>query len=437
MSTALAIAGVTQVLKDLLNDGVINHNINAVTGTTVNVTALPPDRLETGTEQSQLNLYMYQATFNQGWRNEGLPAVNSRGERVNNPILALDLHYLLSAYTSGPQLHTEILLGYGMQLLFENPVLSRDAINKSLNPSDNVDLTALPAILRALATTGLADQVEQVKITPELMDPEEISKLWTAFSAKYRPTAAYKATVVLIQSTKPTKIALPVQERKIYVSPFQEPIIDDILSIPGINEPVLANQLIFAGSTLLINGTQLRNDGTFVNISGTDVIPADLNITDSVIKVAMPPGLAAGLQSVQVIQPALMGSPPVPHKGVASTVQAFILSPLISGDGQPNLNQVNNLFQGTIKLQVKPAIQNKQDVRLLLNEISPGTTGAFVFYMKNDIPPNPPPGPDISIPVNGLTAGTYLMRIQVDGAESPLLTDPATGKYNGPKVIIA
>ncbi|HEX7755491.1 MAG TPA: Pvc16 family protein, partial [Niabella sp.] len=70
MSSALAIAGITQVLKDLLNDGVIN-NITTNTGTTVTVTALPPDKIEDAGEQSQLNLYMYQATVNQGWRNEG------------------------------------------------------------------------------------------------------------------------------------------------------------------------------------------------------------------------------------------------------------------------------------------------------------------------------------------------------------------------------
>ena len=33
MSTALAIAGVTAVLRDLLNDGLINHDVNGVLGT--------------------------------------------------------------------------------------------------------------------------------------------------------------------------------------------------------------------------------------------------------------------------------------------------------------------------------------------------------------------------------------------------------------------
>src|SRR5436190_21653580 len=102
MSSALAIAGVTQVLKDLLNDGVIN-NITTAVGAAVTVTSLPPDRIDTAGEGSQLNLYMYQATPNQGWRNEGFPSVTSAGDRTSNPPLALDLHYLLSAYSSGTQ----------------------------------------------------------------------------------------------------------------------------------------------------------------------------------------------------------------------------------------------------------------------------------------------------------------------------------------------
>ena len=38
MSSALAIAGVTSVLRDLLNDGIVNQNVAGVVGQTVTVT---------------------------------------------------------------------------------------------------------------------------------------------------------------------------------------------------------------------------------------------------------------------------------------------------------------------------------------------------------------------------------------------------------------
>jgi hypothetical protein len=95
----MAIASVTAVLRDLLNNGIVDHDLAATVGN-VMVTSLPPDRIDTTNQnqQSQLNLFMYQVTPNQGWRNEGLPSRNRNGERLSNPPLALDLHYLLSAY---------------------------------------------------------------------------------------------------------------------------------------------------------------------------------------------------------------------------------------------------------------------------------------------------------------------------------------------------
>ena len=200
MSSALAIAGVTAVLRDLLNDGLINHNVAGVVGTSVRVSVGPPDQVVpgNGNEASQLNLFLHQVTPNLGWRNEGLPSRDPSGrQRMSNPPLALNLHYLLSAYSSG-DLHGEILLGYAMQLLHENPVLTRQAILTALSPSPAVGNT-LPPALRALSDSGLENQIEQIKITPEYLNIEEMSKIWTATQSHLRPTAAYMASVVLIE----------------------------------------------------------------------------------------------------------------------------------------------------------------------------------------------------------------------------------------------
>ena len=40
----------------------------------------------------------------------------------------------------------------------------------------------------ALEKSNLADQIELVKLTPQTMNTEEISKLWTAMQASYRPS---------------------------------------------------------------------------------------------------------------------------------------------------------------------------------------------------------------------------------------------------------
>ena len=71
MSTALAIAGVTAVLRDLLNDGMVNHNVSGMLGSNVTVSVLAPDRVVpvNGAEASQINLFLYLVTPNPGWRN--------------------------------------------------------------------------------------------------------------------------------------------------------------------------------------------------------------------------------------------------------------------------------------------------------------------------------------------------------------------------------
>ena len=53
----------------------------------------------------------------------------------------------------------------------------------------------LPSVFQALRASDLAEQYEQIKITPAPMSTEEMSKLWSAIQSHYRPTAAYLASV--------------------------------------------------------------------------------------------------------------------------------------------------------------------------------------------------------------------------------------------------
>ena len=227
MSNALAIAAVTQVLKGQLYKGIEVDTFGAIEGDIV-VSALPPDSINVA-EANQLNLFMYRVTPNKGWSNVSFPSHNSRGERTSNPPLPLDLHYLLTAYGKS-ELQSEILLGGGMQVLHEYPVLGRDYIQKSLAPGSSASTSVPEYLLTALSNSELADQVEQIKISPEPLSTEEISKLWAAFQAKYRPSAAYLVSVVLIESKKSTKSSLPVKERIIYSLPFRKPEIERVLA---------------------------------------------------------------------------------------------------------------------------------------------------------------------------------------------------------------
>jgi len=211
MSSPLAIAAVTAILKDLLNEGLINNDLSPVGS--FSVTALPPDRINIGeTEESRLNLFLYQITPNIGWRNVGQPSRDASGMQLTNPPLALDLHYMLTAY-GATDLTAEILLGYAMDLLHDTPVLTREIVKRALSPNDPVTVNLIPPDSQGRTAIDLADQIEVLKVTPNYLSADELSKLWTAMQARYRPTMAYQVSTVLIQGTRPTRSPLPVLRR--------------------------------------------------------------------------------------------------------------------------------------------------------------------------------------------------------------------------------
>jgi hypothetical protein len=417
VSNALGIAAVSAVLRDLLNNGLVDASVGDVT-----VSAQAPDRIETENGTTQLNLFLYQVTPNQGWRNTGLPSVDGAGtSRLTNPPLALDLHYLLTAYGVA-DFEAEILLGYAMQVMHENPVLDRQAIRDSLAPQP-VTGGILPPALQTLTAAELADQVEQIKITPEGLSSEEISKLWSAFGTHYRPTAAYRASVVLIEGRRATRPGLPVRERRLFVVPFREPRIDDVQSDEGPREPIVVT------SALVVLGQRLRHDPMEVRVSGALAAIADA--TDTRIEVALPAGLRPGVQGVQVKHLYDFGTPNEPHQGIDSNVAAFVLHPTFGGVALDPAPTGAGPYSGEATVTLSPAAGRAQRVVLLLNRDSAATPIAYAFAA----PARASQADPIVVPVVDVERGDYFVRVQVDGADSPLDLDPASPDF-GPKVTI-
>jgi hypothetical protein len=415
MSTGLAIAAVTAVLKDLLQNGVIDHVITNTVGE-VKVSALPPDRLKTdGQEASQLNLFLYSVTPNAAWRNAELPSRDAGGRSVRNPPLALDLHYLLTAY-GAVDFHAEVLLGWAMQLLHETPVLTRDLIRKSLTPALDVAASGqnLPPQVTALAAADLAEQVEQIKVTPHYLNTEEMSKVWTALQAHYRPTTAYQVSVVLIDGRRPARAPLPVSEPRVHVLPFRRPVIESLSPLR-----------LAAGETLVVQGQNLRGGHTVVRFLGGEATP--VRVGDTRIEVALPATLPAGLQRAQVVHELDLGTPGDPHAGPESNAAPFVLAPrfAVPATPPPHFTVARG---GTLTLDFTPPVGRAQKVALLV--------GDRTLTLPERLPSAPGAADatlDFVSPA-GWPAGTFLMRVRVDGADSPLQVDPDTREYVGPRV---
>src|SRR5262252_633599 len=164
MSSPLAVGAVSAVLRNLLDNGMIDVGAPL---SPVKVTAVAPDliKLDDPDQPPSLNLFLYRTTRNIGWAEVGLPSFDGNGTRLSNPPLAINLHYLLTAYGVADY-QAEILLGYAMYLLHERPVLDRAAIRRALTPSP-LGSSILPPAFQALTASDLADQVDSVTITDE------------------------------------------------------------------------------------------------------------------------------------------------------------------------------------------------------------------------------------------------------------------------------
>ncbi|PXF58912.1 MAG: DUF4255 domain-containing protein [Candidatus Methanogaster sp.] len=426
MSNFLAIATVTAALR---------HTLSAAVGTDVpgaEVTTMRPD--EPKKVEPHVNIYLYQVTPNAAWRNADIPTRRNDGGLVQRPQAALDLHYLLTFYGDEEKLEPQRLLGSVVRTLHTMPIITRQVIRDTItNP-----------LFDFLAGSNLADEVELVKLTPTPLSTEELSKLWSVFfQTPYALSIAYQGTVVLIESEDAPQRALPVRERSLYVVPFRQPAIEQVVSQEGADIPIVS------GSTLTITGRQLRGDVTQVRVGGVEVTPAPEQLTDTEISLPLPSGLQAGVQGVQVIHQMLMGKPPTPHQGVESNVAAFVLCPTITATvsnvtSYTVIDAAHNevtLFAADVTVNVSPGVGEKQRVVLLLNEFDPPEDRPAHSYSFK-APQRDEDASLIVIHISDVAPGDYLVRVQVDGAESLLTvdTDQSSSMFNQyiePKVTIS
>ncbi len=114
MSDFLAVAGVSAVLKSILDDALSGSNLSTTLGSAPIVTALAPDRIVVGADEvPQVNLFLYHVNTNRRGATSELPWYDSRGQRVHNAPLPLTLHYFLSTYGKS-EFDSEILLGWAI-----------------------------------------------------------------------------------------------------------------------------------------------------------------------------------------------------------------------------------------------------------------------------------------------------------------------------------
>ena len=321
MSNGLAIAAITAVLKNLLEDGLVQNTALSSMGNVL-VTTLPPNQISIGVDgQPQLNLFLYQVSQNRnvdlGKSDRNQPAHHQASTEEGAILpLAINLHYVLTAYAN-KDFQTEILLGYVMQLMHQTPVLSNATIRAVLNHVATINRSGLLAqAIESTSVEALTEQLDQVRIAPNLFDTEQMSRLWSLLQGSYRPSIAYEVSMVFIGSKKSS---LAPGSTK---GALNQPQIEKIVASP-------TNGEIVAGSSLIIYGKNLNEDITLLRLNGGENLLEPQIVEDNRILFKLPQNLFAGVQKVQVVHQQLYKYQNSKDLEVVSNEQTFVLHPTI------------------------------------------------------------------------------------------------------------
>jgi len=421
MSNSRAIAAVTATLRSLIERGfdpAKDPNADPLLQGTA-VTMQPPDEARSANPpERQLNLYLYQVMPNAAYRNADVPRQLRPGE-TGQPPLALNLYYLLTAYAVDDQQPvSHRILGRAMAVLNDHPLLGRREIE-----------TALP-------NTGLSEQFERIRLSLQPLALEDIFKLWSGFQTHYRLSAAYEATVVLIESTRPSSSPMPVLQRgeddqgNTSVAGVSLPILKAIRLPRSQSSASLGDELVIIGQNL--EGLESVRF-TFVNprANGTSpilLLPPAVETTEEGLKVTLPNDAAsselwsAGFYTVAVI---------VSRSGQAwsSNELPISLAPSIENIAPGNVVARDPQGDVTITVTCGPNVRlaRVDDTTMRFDQ-----QVVLMLGTARQIAPQPPPAPpaapdpapvstnqlEFVFQIEPAEVGQYLVRLRVDGVDS-------------------
>ncbi len=389
MSTALGIAAVTALLRRKLVDTLQAKDLVAPLGGSVAVRAGRPDAEDNNT---RLNLFLYRTKENPAMRNEELPRFDGSGRRISKQPLTLELYYAVSAY-SNEDLHAEILLGAAMQAFHEESVFSRQRIQSLLQ---GINIGTL-----SLSDARLHEQLQGVRITPQNLENETYSQIWSAMQNPATPSAYYRVSVVLIEPDESAGPSFPVLQRNIgstpnTLSPF--PVVesfnyaaDKAGSELGENFDLTGRNL--EGSTHRLRLFWHRDPGTARTLNALSATATSIRFTLPNAPNDWPAGhYQAELEFV----------PDGASHPVVTNRMSFVLLPRWSGFTATRLpnDRLN------VSYTLTPAIQPGQSGELILQSaVFP--FGPFASNTSN-----------IQLTQLETSAGPALVRVRIDGVES-------------------
>lgn len=383
-----------------------------------------------------INLFLYQVTPNPAWRNADLRTRRPKGGLIRHGQAGIDLHFLFTFYGEHLNCIPEQLLGSVIRALVDRPLLTPDMIAVALRKQRD----------ETLNRSNLEQQVQAIRFIPSDMTQDTIFRLWsTFFQIPYSLSFPYQASAVLIQGDRAGQVALPVGQRATYLFPYR-PVIENIEHwVNGKKEPRLAT--VALNSELRIYGRDFGSvKDTRVQIGKVRLKPQSISENGILLMLADVPleerdKIQAGISSLQVVRLAwekrLDGEDI--ERAVESNAIPMVLCPQIANSDDIRIQDSvaseegdRLLYSARVMVDLDCWPSASQLIYLLLFGTSAEVSGkTAIFRADRRLSQDDP----VEFTVSGLEAGEYLVRVQVDGAESPMLSDEQ-GKYVGPILAI-
>ena len=263
MSASTAIGMVSASLRNLL---VGEMRLSPV----LDVTILAPDEQGSG---RRVNLFLYKIMENSFLRNQDWTVRAEAPNQLVGAPLSLNLFYLLTPYAPNDQLTGNAtahqILGEAMRVFYENAVVPKSYLDP-----------------------GLQDAREQLQITSNALDPEELSRIWTTFSQPFRLSVLYQVHTVQLDRLPASQRPMPKRVRQVGVPDVRAPL----------NPPTVATlspASAAAGTVLTFTGTHLSGWRATVQIADQTILSGQ-PLTEDSFTTTLPADLLPGFYDVRV-----------------------------------------------------------------------------------------------------------------------------------------
>lgn len=397
MSNGLALAAATRGLCAKISEALAEAGS---LGFGARVTSLRPNLLSA--TDAAVNAYLFQITPNVALRNVDLPTRRAGGELVQRPLLALDLHYLLTFTGDEAELVPQRLMGLVLPALHAQASLRADEVTRLIQSNS-------PSYLDQ---SDLAQQVEVVRFALGAMNLEELSKLWSVFfQTQYLLSVPLQASVLLLEAQLTPAPSAIVRSRGVFAGTPRAP------RITALSPAFTPLRRDGAPATVQLRGSDLLGDATVVRFGEQEVAVGPLE--NDALTVAVPGALRAGVLPLTVqVRHAFAQGTDTKHFALASPPVPLAILPRITSSS-PLAPAA-----GAVTLTVSPPIARGQRVRVLLERRAPSVERRALTWT----PPLPARGEEPPIELEslrvalpeGLAPGRYGLQVEVDGIASGL-----------------